>query len=341
MNILHIANFSWFSAPRKRADDLARYYACDHKISNGLIRNQHCVWNFSYRDAARYLSPLARNKKLGEKAMNAAVIRTARVFAPGLILLGHCELISAHTLTVLRDALPGVKIAQWWVDPFHPHSLPHLRAKQPYLDAFFATTAPSYYAPLIAAAPTAAVFYLPNPVDNSIEKHRAFENPQCRYDVFFAGSSLSERNHTLQQLSQIQSIRLGLFGFGGRSVLSGAKFMQIIGDSKIGLNLSFATDIPMYSSDRIAQLTGNGCLALSPNTPQMERLFGDNEIAYYAGDDELREQINRLLQDDITRIRIAKAGWKRAHTCYNERRVAKFIVEAATGEEFSESYQWL
>ena len=37
----------------------------------------------------------------------------------------------------------------------------------------------------------------------------------------------------------------------------------------------------------------------------------------------------------------AEAGWRRAHRSYNERRIAKYIVEAAMNNDFSESYEWL
>ena len=111
MKIFHVANFSWFSAKGKRADNLARYYATDRKISNGLIRNGHCVWDFSYRDTARHLSPLAKSKQWGAKSMNDALIMQARAFVPDIILLGHAELITPQTLATLRRHLPDAKIA--------------------------------------------------------------------------------------------------------------------------------------------------------------------------------------------------------------------------------------
>jgi len=33
----HIGNFSWFSSAHKRRDNLARYYATDRKMNNGLV----------------------------------------------------------------------------------------------------------------------------------------------------------------------------------------------------------------------------------------------------------------------------------------------------------------
>ena len=340
MRILHIANYSWFSSSRKRSDDLARYYSTDRKITNGLIRNGHCVWDFSYRDAARYLSPLWRSKKWGAAKMNASVLALAKQFLPELILLGHGELLRPQTLTALRDMLPSCKIAQWWVDWFMPHSLSHLRDKQPHLDAFFATTAPSYYRPLLGDK-TAPSYYLPNIVDSSMETERAFARSQYDYDVFFAGIYVPERADILRQIEQLPNIRAGLFGIGDRPLLGGASLMATIAASRTGLNLSSAIDIPLYSSARLAQLTGNGCLVLTPQTPGMTLLFADDEVAYFDSMEELTAQLARYLGDDAARRRVAEAGWKRAHGSYNERRVTRFIVEAACGGDFSERYEWL
>ena len=96
----------------------------------------------------------------------------------------HCELITADTLAALRNILPSCKIAQWWVDPFDSHSLPHLLAKQPELDAFFATTAPAYYEPLMGGDNSPTLYYLPNIVDTGIETERSFAGKKHAHDVF-------------------------------------------------------------------------------------------------------------------------------------------------------------
>lgn len=339
MRILHAANFSWFSAKGKRADNVARHYSTDRKISGGFVRNGHCVWDFSYRDAARYLSPFGRSKKLGAAKMNAALISQARAFAPDLILLGHSELVLPQTLAELRRILPGAKIAQWWVDPFAPHSLPHLRAKQKYLDAFFATTAPEYYAPLLESETPS--YYLPNIVDSGVETGRAFESENCEYDVFFAGADAPERAALLEAVQNIPGLRAGFFGFGGRPSLTGAALPEKIAKSKTGLNFSRADNIPLYSSDRLAQLAGNGCAVVMPRVPKMEILFSENEAAYFSRAEELPLLISDLLKDDARRRETARAGWMRAHGSYNEKRVCRFIAEAAFQEPFGEKYEWL
>lgn len=348
MRILHVANFSLFPSPRKRGDDIARYYSTDRKISNGLVRNGHCVWDFSYRDTARHLSPARLGKQWGAQKMNNALLTMARQFAPDIVLLGHCELLTAATLATLRDSLPACKIAQWWVDPFADSSLPPLRAKLPYLHAFFATSAPRYVASRLAITAPPPLYYLPNIVDSSVERERAFTLAAADYDydMFFAGASAAERHDTLRRVAALPDTRCGFFGFDNRPYLGGAALAATIGKSKMGLNLSRAVNIPLYSSDRLAQLIGNGCLALTPRTPEMTRLFTDDEVVYYnngggSDDDDLLAHIKRYRDDDAKRRKIAENGWRRAHASYNEKRVTRFITEATLGAGFSEKYEWL
>ncbi len=339
MRVLHIANFSWFSSSRKRADNVARYYSTDRKISNGLVRNGCCVQEFSYRDTARHFAPLSFGKKLGAKKMNENLLSVAAAFAPHLILLGHSELILPQTLAALRMQHPKAKIAQWWVDWFMPHSLLHLRERQPYLDAFFATTAPTHFSPMLQSKTPS--YYLPNIIDSSIEVERGFDNSSYLYDIFFAGEYAPERAAVLDIVKQIPNIKRGFFGIDAAPLLAGAALHETIAAAKIGLNLSRADNIPLYSSDRLAQLAGNGCCVLSPRVPQMQTLFSENEICYFDDNKELPSLINDLLKDDNRRRTIARAGWQRAHTCYNETRVCQFIIEAILGNSFSENYEWV
>ena len=164
MRVLHIANFSWFTSRGKRLDDWARYYSTDRKISHGLIRNGHSVWDFSYRDTARFLSPLGLGKRGGKTRMHRHLLDLAGHLSPDWILLGHCELLSGEVLASLRKILPNARIAQWWVDWFADSSLPSIREKQPCLDAFFATTAPDFVRGRLGDCAT-PLYFMPNIVD--------------------------------------------------------------------------------------------------------------------------------------------------------------------------------
>ena len=343
MRILHIANFSWMSSARKRMDNMARHYAMDRKISNGLIRNGHSVWDFSYRDMARSLSPFGLGKKWGTTNMQQYIVDVARQLLPDLILLGHCEIIGANTLVQLREALPNCKIAQWWVDGFDERYILNLREKQPHLDAFFATNTPSHYAPIIGGNDSPSLHYFPNIIDRSVETGKSFAAAHHDYDVFFTGAHTPERKAALAAVANLPDVRCGFFGGDGRPNLGGGHLIRVIAASKMGLNLTRAYPAykPMNTSDRLVHIIGNGALAIIPRVPDMTNLFTEDEVAYCESDDELPEVVARYQKDDAARRRIAEAGWRRGRESYNEQRVAKFIVEATMGESFSEQYEWL
>ncbi len=198
---------------------------------------------------------------------------------------------------------------------------------------------PPNFAPILESKTPS--YYLPNIIDSSVETGRSFDNSSYLYDIFFAGETAPERVAVLDTVKQIPNIKRGFFGIDAAPLLAGAALHEAIAAAKMGLNLSRADNIPLYSSARLAQLTGNGCCVLSPRVPQMEILFTENEVCYFDDHKELPSLINDLLKDDNRRRTIARAGWQRAHACYNETRVCQFIIEATLGNSFSENYEWV
>ena len=108
----------------------------------------------------------------------------------------------------------------------------------------------------------------------------------------------------------------------------------------MSLNLSHREDIPMYSSDRIAQLTGCGLLVFCPKTPGMNLLFKENEVVYYDQDDDLIEKIKYYAVHDEERMATAKRGWERAHNSFNSQRVTRYILDTVFNEPHGEAYEW-
>ncbi|WP_024954289.1 hypothetical protein [Sulfurospirillum arcachonense] len=84
IKIVHCANFS-------ESKNGSVYYSIDRKMSNGLIRNGHFVYDFSYREIAKN-STFCKNKKFGTKHVNSKLIETIKNIEPDLLLLGHSEL---------------------------------------------------------------------------------------------------------------------------------------------------------------------------------------------------------------------------------------------------------
>ena len=87
----------------------------------------------------------------------------------------------------------------------------------------------------------------------------------------------------------------------------------------------------LYSSDRIAQLLGQGVLTLTPARSGMEALYEDGVVAW-ASRAELAEAMARLMGDDAARRRIAETGWRIAHARTSSAQVADWIAAVALGE---------
>lgn len=321
LRIVHCANFSESKLGKV-------FYAIDRKISNGLIRNGHFVYDFSYREIAR-ASAFLKRKKWGASKMNEKLLETIRQIEPDLLLLGHSELVTVETIAKIREMFPRTKIAMWWVDPFDRSG--HIDGRLPYLDAFFATTDPDYYSRLFKNR--TAFFYMPNPCDDSIETDKAFENESYLHDLVFIGRNDEKRKELIGYLKGLDFLNVGIYGDTKETLVFGRTFLKKIASSKMAVNYSRYNDIPLYSSDRVIQLLAQGTLVFSPRIPGFERLFSDEEIVYFDSMDDLTEKLRFYHRNDTERIRIARNGWQKAHERFDVTQITKEMLEEIYKEE--------
>lgn len=328
IKVLHCANFS-------ESKFAQVFYSIDRKISNGLIRNGHFVYDFSYREVAKNLTFLKR-KKIGAKKMNNKLLETIKNLEPDLLLLGHTELVNIRTLTSIKELYPNIKIAMWWVDPFDNSS--HINERLPFLDCFFATTSPFYFSKLFTNK--TKFLYLPNVCDLSIENLKCYENKNYLNELIFIGRKVESRKNLLEEIEILDNCDFKIFGNDKNSLILGNEFYKTISESKMALNLSRYNDISLYSSDRIIQLLACGILVFSPNIPDMKKLFTDKEVVYFDDLEDLKEKIYYFNINDEQRITISKNGREKAHKSYNSTRVTKFMIEEIFNENYSEEYEW-
>ena len=85
-------------------------------------------------------------------------------------------------------------------------------------------------------------------------------------------------------------------------------FLMNLSNSSMGLNLSRGKPIKYYSSDRIAQLVGNGLLTFIDEKTRLNDFFSNKEILFYKNLDDLSYKLNRFKKDKKDRINIAKNG---------------------------------
>ncbi len=182
-----------------------------------------------------------------------------------------------------------------------------------------------------------------NPVDPSIESLHNDEKDQFDIDLLYCGIDYKDplRSQLLNGLNDnLQEVRFSLYGSLGNPPVFGADYLDVLAKSKMGLNLSRRDNIPYYSSDRIAQLSGNGLLVFIPETPGFHDLYTDEEVVYFQGGEDLHEKVLHYQRNDSERQQIARRGREKAHSSFNTTRVTQFITEATFGLDQSEEYEW-
>lgn len=344
LKIIHVANLML------RAKG-AGYYGVSFKLSNGLTRAGHNVLNFADRDIAR-ASTIFRSTKPGIPAVNRKLLEVAADFAPDLILFGHADTIRPATLTALREALPGVTLAQWNVDPlFEEDNVARINTKIAHVDYSFISTA----GPMLESLGGGQfpVAFLPNPVDPSIERARCFDaaREDLPHDLFFpAGLGTQPRFHVGRMtcadeiaallLERIPDLRRDFPGVNGAPRKFGRPYEQALGAAAMGLNLSRRNDVYLYTSDRMAHLCGSGQLTFIDRATGYAELFDEAELAFYSSEEELVERLIAFRADDAARRRVARAGWEAYRAMFDTRRIADYMIAVLYDDLDPRTFRW-
>ncbi len=341
--ILHVGNF-----PTSARDCFLHNTTV--KLNNGLIRNGHTVIQFSDREVAR-ASTIFGHRRWGRRGVNAALLALCREARPGLLLLTHADMIDVATISAIREQLPDLKVVQINVDPlFEPDNIARIEAKFPVVDATLITTAGPQLAAL--ARPGRVVGFLPNAVDWSIETGQAHLHDRLEYDVFYAcgnparplrvvcGRAWDMDDFMRELLAAVPGARPLLGGALGRPKLRAAGYQAALESVAIGLNISRRADSHLYSSDRLAQMAGNGLAVLMERATGYDTLFDDDQMGFFSSFEELAEMLGRLIAEPARRRAIAGAGRARYHALFNERIVAGYLHDVAFGRHDPAGYAW-
>lgn len=334
MKIVHVSNFPLLKSGKF-------IYGIPFKLSHALARLGHFVLNFADREIAD--SYLLQIRSLGAPYVNRQLIRLCEETQPDLVLMGHSTLITAETLAVIRDKVKGVRIAQWNCDGlFLPDNLERLMELSPLVDMTFVTTAGDLQSQIVTGG--GHVAFMPNPVDPTVETLRVFANEGVENDlIFLAGrhSYNADRARFCEQVKAVvPDLKFDVRGLGDRPAAFGASLFEALNNAKMGLNLSARNDIPLYSSDRMAQLMGCGLLTLVDRATGFEALFAEDELVTYSGMDELADKLDFYRRNDQERRKIARRGWERVHRDFNADLVAQWILDGAFEGKPSHPYAW-
>ena len=108
----------------------------------------------------------------------------------------------------------------------------------------------------------------------------------------------------------------------------------------MALNLSQGKPSKFYSSDRIAQLIGNGILTFVDKKTELDKIFNNKEVVFYKGIKDLSKKI--MLYKEAKRLRdaIAEKGMKKYHKHMNSKIVSNFIIQRTFGKSSKQKYIW-
>ena len=343
LKIIHITNFN------ERFDGRL-HYNTGKRINNGFIRLGHNVLSISDRDIISNYKSLA--DPYGRITLNNKIIESCKNFNPDIIVIGHADNISVETFDYLKNTNKNLKFAQWFLDPIsklgpdYINNRKRLLKFKNFMDSSFITTDPKSIDFKIDNS-----FYIPNPADKSFETLKNYEtNPEN--DLFFAMShgvhrgilkkgKEDNREKILKKLiNKDNKFKFDYYGLNNRQPIWGNNFLNILSNSKMGLNLSRGEPVKYYSSDRIAQLMGNGLLTLIDERTSYSDFFTKKELITYKNYSDLVEKIHKYKKNDKERKLIAKNGSKKYLKFFNSTLVAEFILSKTLDFTVKDKFLW-
>ena len=342
LKIFHITNFN-------NRFDGRLHYNTSKRLNNGFIRLGHNVLSISDRDIIN--NNKSFNDMRGVKTLQKSVLNNFKNFKPDLVVLGHADSINFETIDYMKGQ--NVKIAQWFLDPVGKNSPDYEKNKKRILDksknidASFLTSDPNNLDFKINNS-----FFMPNPSDFSFETLNNYET-NCKNDLFFAMShgvhrgilkkgKFDDREIFIKRLMDVnKDIKFDIYGMNQKEPIWGDEFIKLISNSSMGLNLSRGNPVKYYSSDRIAQLMGNGLLTFVDKKTSYGDFFTNKEIVLYEDLNDLSYKLNKYKRDHRDRKSIAKNGKNKYMKYFNSNIVCSFIINKTLElNNKKESFLW-
>ena len=342
LKILHVTNFNERHNGRL-------FYNSGRRINNGFIRLNHSVLELSDRDIVSYSRNL--NDFKGSKKLNEKLLDIISNYIPDLIVFGHADLIDNETINFIKKNYPNTKLCQWFLDRMDGEWVKNkdrFIKKIELMDANFCTTDPK----ALNFSKWDNVYYIPNCVDQSLENLEIYNNNYFKSDVFFAMShgvhrgqlkkgKKDNREIFLNQLiKKNQNIKFDVYGMNNIQPVWSDKFLECLSKSSMALNLSRGKPVKYYSSDRIAQLIGNGLLTFVDEKTYLSDFFSNKEVVFYKDLNDLSYKMNKYKKDKKNRKKIARSGRKFYFKYFNSTLVADYIINKTLDLKSSQSFIW-
>ena len=343
LKIIHITNFN-------RRFNGRLQYNTGRRLNNGFVRLGHNVLTISDRDI------IHENKKIldisGKNSLQNTIIENTNNFKTDCLILGHADAITEETLQIIKEKNKKLRICQWFLDPLgkkgpdYQKNNKRILDKVNCMDATFLTSCPSVLSTKIDNS-----YFMPNPSDPSFEILKNYES-NCQSDVFFAMShgvhrgelkkgKFDRREVIINSLRKNnKKINFDIYGMNNIQPIWGDKFINAISNSRMGINLSRGEPVKYYSSDRIAQLMGNGLLTFIDKKTRYNDFFSKNEMIFYNDLDDLGYKLNKYKKDNKIAKKIAQNGRAAYIKKFNSTIVADFILSKTLGYTSKYKFVW-
>ena len=343
LKILHITNFNQRFNGRL-------HYNTGRRLNNGFIRLGHNVLTISDRDIIHERKNIRDFN--GKKQLQKSIIEAYDNFKADCIVLGHADSVKNETLDYLKNLNKNLKITQWFLDPIGKHGPDYIKNtnriydKQKFIDTTFLTSDPNALSKAMNNT-----YYMPNPCDRSFEILKNYEN-NCHNDVFFAMShgvhrgglkkgKTDDREIFINKLiKKNDDINFDIYGMNNVQPIWGDNFLDKISNSSMGLNLSRGKPVKYYSSDRMAQLLGNGLLTFVDVKTFFSDFLSKDKIICYDSIDDLTYKLNKYKKDIKERKRIAKNGREFYLKHINSTLVADYILSKTFDFKSKNKFIW-
>ena len=343
LKIIHLTNFN-------RRFNGRLHYNTGRRLNNGFVRLGHNVLTISDRDLVHDNKNIADFN--GKKKLQKTIIDTLINFKADCLILGHADAVSNETLDHIKNTNKNLKISQWFLDPLGKMGPDYLKnnnrilEKAQYMDSTFLTSCPSTLSKKINYS-----YFMPNPSDESFEILKNYEH-NCQNDVFFAMShgvhrgelKIGKSDNREIFINKLQrrnkEINFDIYGMNNVQPIWGDNFINAISNSSMAINLSRGMPVKYYSSDRIAQLLGNGLLTFIDKKTCFNDFLTKDEIIFYKDIDELSYKINKYKKDKNEAKRIAKNGRNTYLKNFNSTIVSDFMLSKLFDYKSKNKFIW-
>ena len=217
-----------------------------------------------------------------------------------------------------------------------------------YIDKVFITSLPNYYLSKFKNK----FYFIPNPVDPSVEKNKNFLKNNLSYDLFFSLShgqhrgvlksgKKDERDNFIDTLyNSLYEVKKYFISTTFNTPKWGSEFFYYLGNSRMGLNMSRGQYQKLYSSDRIVSLIGNGLLTFMDQKTNYGKFFTNKEIIFYKNKNDLIKKILFFKKNDTLAKKYAKNAYHKYHKYFNTKEICSYILSEC-GLTKRKKFYWL